>query len=510
MFAIKNISKSIGSKVLFENISFSIASGERIALVGPNGSGKSTMLNILAGFEDPDTGSIALHGERIAHVPQELVAPPEETIGAFCKGKEHEILSNLKTVGMGSLPLTHLISSLSGGQKTRVLIAKALLAHPTILLLDEPTNHLDREGVDWFLDFLHTFHGTIFTVSHDRELLNEMTRIFEIDPDTHSFEQYLGGWHAYKEQRAERMSQRLDAYENQQKEKERLEDRLKWRQAQASSRSNPVLGAQVRMMKRRIEREITSQEIARPYDSKTITNLSLAGVVHDAKLLLAFKDVSFARGEKTLLRKASFEIRGKERVVLTGKNGSGKSTLLKTVMGLQQAYDGEIRIGANVRIGYFAQEHESLDPEETVLESFENTERRRKTTRDSRSILAAFLFVNNALQKKIRDLSPGERVRLIFAKLMYQENELLLLDEPTNHLDIESKEVIETALAEFEGGVLTVSHDPYFTNAIGVTRELRIEKGELIASASKSLQMQGASEERSEPYKSTVSENRSE
>lgn len=480
MFAIKNISKSIGSKVLFENISFSIASGERVALVGPNGSGKSTLLKILAGLEDSDTGNLVLHGERIAYVPQELITSSEEALGTFCGGKEHDILSNLKVVGMDSFALFHKVSALSGGQKTRVLIAKALLAHPTILLLDEPTNHLDREGIDWFLNFLRSFRGTVFTISHDRELLEHMTRIFEIDPNNHSFDVYIGGWQAYRIQRAERISQRKDAYDDQQKEKKRLKEHLKWRQAQASARSNPVLGAQVRMLKRRIEREITSQEIARPNTGRAISNLSLDGAVHDAKLLLAFRDVSFTIEEQPLLRKISFEIRGKERVVLTGKNGSGKSTLLKVVMGLHQKQGGEVKIGANVHIGYFAQEHEILDPEETVFESFENTERLRKSSRDSRSILASFLFVNNSLHKKVRALSPGERVRLIFAKLVHQENELLLLDESTNHLDIESKEIIETALAEFEGGILAVSHDPYFIEAIGVSRELRIENGTIV------------------------------
>lgn len=477
MFNVRNISKSIGSKTLFENISFSIASGERVALVGANGSGKSTFLKILVGLEDTDSGNFDLHGERIVYVPQELITSPEDTIGTFCGNTEHSVLANLKTVGMGSFQLSHPVANLSGGQKTRVMIAKALLYHPSILLLDEPTNHLDREGVDWFLDFLRTFRGTVFAVSHDRELLEKMTRVFEINPNDHSFEQYIGGWHAYKKERAERISQKQEAYEGQQKEKKRLEEHLRWRQIQASAHSNPNLGAQIRMMKRRIEREITSQEITRPNSAKIISNISLSGAVHDAKLLLAFKEVSFALGEKIIFHKASFEVRGKEHVILAGKNGSGKSTLLKLAMGLCDRQDGEIKIGANVHIGYFAQEHESLDPEETVLESFENTDRLRTDIRDSRSILASFLFVNNALQKRVSELSPGERVRLMFAKLVHQENELLLLDEPTNHLDIESKEVIETALAEFEGGILAVSHDPYFIEAIGVTRKLQIEKG---------------------------------
>jgi ATPase subunit of ABC transporter with duplicated ATPase domains len=479
MFIVKNISKSIGSKTLFEKISFSIAPGERVALVGQNGVGKSTFLKILAGIEDLDSGSFAMQKERVAYVSQELITLNRGTIGAYLGGREDEMTHVLEKVGLESVLLSNPVCELSGGQKTRVMIARALLASPTVLLLDEPTNHLDKEGLAWFREFLRTFRGIAFIVSHDRELLEDMNRIFEIRPGEESLDIYIGGWTSYKKQKSERMMERKDAYNEQQKEKKRLEEYLKWRQAQASSRSNPVLGAQVRMIKKRIEKEIVDQEIKRPKDSKTISGVSLTGATHSSKLLLAFREISFALGEKRIFYKTSFEIRGRERVLLSGENGSGKSTLLKIVMEELQAQNGEVKIGTNVHIGYFAQEHEMLNPKETVLESFENTERLRKNGRDSRGILASFLFVDNELDKEIKDLSPGERVRLIFAKLVHQENELLLLDEPTNHLDIQSKEAIEEALQSFEGGILFVSHDRYFRDAINTTRELVIENGKL-------------------------------
>lgn len=480
MFIVKNLSKSIGSKTLFEKISFSIFPGERVALVGQNGAGKSTFLKILAGLEYPDSGSFTMQRERVTYVPQELVAPKEDTIGMFLGGKEHEMITVLEKVGMKSFVLSNPVEELSGGQKTRVMIARALLFNPTVLLLDEPTNHLDKEGLAWFRGFLRTFRRTAFVVSHDRELLEDMDRIFEIQPEDHSFDFYVGGWSSYKKQRAEKMLERQREYDDQQKEKKRLEEYLKWRQVQASAHSNPNLGAQIRMMKRRIEREIVSQEIARPRTSKTISNVVLSGATHNSKLLLAFKEVSFDVGTKMIFHKISFEIRGKEHIILSGKNGSGKSTILKIAMGLLQPQSGEVKIGTNIHVGYFAQEHEVLNSEETVLESFENTERIMKSAiGDSRGILASFLFINNDLNKKVKDLSPGERVRLIFAKLVHQENELLLLDEPTNHLDIQSKEIIEEALLNFEGGILFVSHDPYFKTAIETKRELIIENGKL-------------------------------
>ncbi len=208
MFIVKNISKSIGSKTLFENISFSLNRGDRVALVGPNGSGKSTFLKILAGVENPDTGNFVMQGEEIAYVPQELLTSKEDTIGTFCAGKEHEMLSSLKAVGMGAFSLSHPIYKMSGGQKTRVMIAKALLSKPTVLLLDEPTNHLDREGIDWLRNFVRSFNGIVFVVSHDREFLEDMMRIFEINTDDHSFDYYIGSWHEYKKQRAERILER--------------------------------------------------------------------------------------------------------------------------------------------------------------------------------------------------------------------------------------------------------------------------------------------------------------
>ena len=298
MFIVKNLSKSIGWKTLFEKISFSLNRGDRVALVGPNGSGKSTFLKILAGAESSDTGDFVMQGEEIAYVPQELLASEDDTIGTYCAGKEHEMLSSLKVVGMGAFLLSHPIYKMSGGQRTRVMIAKALLSKPTVLLLDEPTNHLDREGIDWLRDFVRSFSGIIFVVSHDRELLEDMMRIFEINTDDYSFDYYVGGWHEYKKQRAERILERQGAYDDQQKEKKRLEDYLKWRQIQASAHSNPNLGAQIRMLKKRIEKEITSQELTKPKNFRTISNVLLSGNVHNAKLLLTFKDVSFTLSEK--------------------------------------------------------------------------------------------------------------------------------------------------------------------------------------------------------------------
>ena len=448
MFIVKNVSKSISGKTLFENISFSVLKGDKVALVGPNGSGKSTFLKILAGLEDHDSGSIEMLREVLAYVPQE--APSDQNLGNF-----------------------------SGGQKTKIMIEKAMASNPTVLLLDEPTNHLDKEGLIWFRGLIQSFKGSVFAISHDREFLEDMDKIFEINPEDYSFNFYVGGWTEYKQQSQERMIEHENNYHNQQKEKHRLEERLKWRQIQANAHSNPNLGAQIRMMQRRLEREIYSQEITKPKSNKTISKVNLYGSAHNSKLLLSLRDVDFSVDAKPVLKNISFEVRGKERVVIRGKNGSGKSTVLKIIVGILFPEKGVVKIGTNVNVGYFAQEHEFLNGEETVLESYESTERLESSSDESHSILASFLFTNNELNKRVKDLSPGERVRLIFAKLTHQKNELLILDEPTNHLDIQSKEIIEDALRSFEGGILVVSHDKYFIESLKVNKELSIESGKL-------------------------------
>lgn len=476
MIIIQNITKHIGARTLFENITLTIKNGERVALVGPNGCGKSTLLKILVGQEDADAGNFSFPGEKIAFVPQELVASPKETIKTYLNTYDFKATESLKAVGV-HLSLDRALRTLSGGQKTRLMLAKALLNNPTVLLIDEPTNHLDKAGVAWLRAFLARYKGTVLLVSHDRTLLEDMTRIVEIDSAEESIEVYIGGYAAYKEARAKRLEEKRQKYEEQQNEKERLEERLQWFTTQSQRSSNPTLGKKIRAMEKRIEREIYSQELNNPTDGKKLRGMSLEGATHDGKLLIDAKNLALDIEGKKILHDVSFEVRGTERVILSGANGSGKTSLMRILMGLRPQTSGTFRIGVAVNVGYFAQEHEVLNPKHTVLESFLDTDRLVIGKQDPKNILASFLFSDRAIQKRITDLSPGERVRLIFAKLTHQRNELLLLDEPTNHLDLQSKEVVEKALAEYEGGILAISHDPYFISAIGAQRELVLDGG---------------------------------
>lgn len=478
MIQIQNITKNIGARTLFENINFSIQEEAKVALVGPNGSGKSTLMRIMAGLEEADKGTIRIHGENVAYVPQELVVHLSKNVREFLGSHEYAVKEVLKQVGLLKISLDKKLSEFSGGEKTRLMIAQTLLQKPTFLLLDEPTNHLDKDGVLWFRNFVEDFKGTIFLISHDRQVLEVMTQILEINPAESKIESYEGGWKEYETERALRREKKEADYELQQKEKKRLEEWLHWKQVQARANSNPTLGKQLRAMEKRLEREIYSQELTKPKDQKKM-KVNITGFVPNAKLLISLKNISFVRNEKTILYQISFEIRGQERVILSGPNGSGKSTLMRIMAGELAQNEGDIKIGQNVKIGYFAQEHESLDPDETVLESFENSLPSRFSGNDSRAILGAFLFGGDSVFKKIQNLSPGERVRLIFAKLTNQENDLLLLDEPTNHLDLQSKEVIENALKEYQGGILAVSHDPYFIKAIFANRELFLQHGNI-------------------------------
>ncbi len=479
MLTVKNLTKYILGEPLFEDASFVLHKKDKIGLVGPNGSGKSTLLKMIAGEIQPDNGDIRIEHERIGYLLQKPMLQTGDTIQSYLsRNQNSKIEAILQKVGLDSTPLNFEVDKLSGGQKTRLALAKTLLDKPTLLLLDEPTNNLDFDGLNWLENFIKNFNGGIIIVSHDRKLLdNCVNKILEIDSANHTFKKYIGGYTQYAAEKQRQMELLENEYHRQQKEKQRLEQWLALKRQEAHVYASPAKGRQVRAMKKRIQREIYDKEMARPKDFKKIKALELKGEVVSAKLVLRVENISKSFSVKNVLQDVNFELRGREHVLLAGKNGSGKTTLLKIIIGKLSSDNGRVRIGENVRFGYFSQEYENLNPDKSVLEEFLGTEESVMATKNPRSILGSFLFSGQDVFKKVSDLSFGEQVRLIFAKLVSQENHFLILDEPTNHLDIQSREVIESALLNYKGAILVVSHDRYFVDKISINRILTLQEG---------------------------------
>jgi ATP-binding cassette subfamily F protein 3 len=483
MITVKNITKSILGEPLFEKVSFTLDKKDKIGLVGPNGSGKSTLMKIIVGEIEADGGNVQIDHERVGYLPQQPSHQGTDTIKSFLSIDESvgRAKSILEKVGLSKVATDTLVNKLSGGQKTRLALAKILLEGAGILLLDEPTNHLDKKGVEWLESLIKDFKGAILLISHDRKLLdNCVSKILEINPVNHKFTQYVGGYSDYVTERNNQLLRQEDNYWRQQKEKKRMELWLALKKQEAHVHPDPAKGKQIRAMEKRLEREIYSQEIIKPREYNKIRGLDLKGETAASKLIIRVKEVTKRFAEKNILWRINLEVRGGERILLSGDNGSGKTTLLKIIAGDLALDEGNVRIGEKVHIGYFAQEHENLDPNKTVIEEFLNTDRLIGTTRDPRAILGAFIFRGQDIFKKVSDLSLGERVRLIFAKLTNQENELLVLDEPTNHLDIISREIIESALVDYKGSIIVVSHDRYFIEKISITRTLTIRGGTIV------------------------------
>ncbi len=476
MIIIENLSKSILDKQLFQDLSLTLNTGDRLGVIGQNGCGKSTLLRIVSGLDVADDGVIQTSSETVYLVPQQIESGSGETIDEYLNLSERqEAWRFLSELGLIDLPIDTLISKLSGGEKTKLILIKAFSGASTTLLLDEPTNHLDVKTRAWLMSKIQEYQGTIIVVSHDRELLNKcVTQILEIDPTNQRTALYSGNYDYYKEQKSSWKTKQEDAHRIQQGQKRKMEQWLVLKRQEASAHPDPRKGRQIRQMERRLQREVLDQEILKPKDSKAIKKAGFAGSTHGGKIMLRLKGVQKSFDERQLISDASFEIRGSEHVRLVGPNGSGKSTLLKMVIGEIASDSGTIEVGANVQVGYFAQQLENLDPDKTVLETFLETDGKTFAPHRARAILGAYLFIGDSVKKKISQLSYGERVRLQLAQILQQENQLLILDEPTNHLDIPSREVIEDALRKYQGAILIVSHDEYFLDSIGVDSKLEL------------------------------------
>ena len=507
----QNLARHFGPTILFNNIQITIQDHERIALVGRNGTGKSTLLKILAGMEPTDAGVVSKGKDvSIGYLDQHSAVDSNKTIweemltifesvirlnkeaekaaialtdetllkdeSAYEKalerydslqqelqkknayGYESEIRSVLHGFQFYEEDYDRPIEQLSGGQKTRLALAKILLEKNDLLILDEPTNHLDIETLAWLENYLMGYKGTLLIVSHDRYFLDKLaTGVYEISRN--SIQQYKGNYSYYLQEKAARLEQEWKQYEKQQDEIAKLEDYVARNLARAST---------TKMAQSRRKRLEKMDRMGRPKGDERSAHFSFNVEKESGNVVLSLEDGAIGYDDTVLAAPVALDIRKEQSIAVVGPNGVGKSTLLKSLIDLIPLLNGHIHYGTNVEVGYYDQELKNLSPNKTVLAEIWD-QHPTMNEKDIRSILGSFLFTGDDVEKTIPFLSGGEKARLSLCKLALEKNNFLLLDEPTNHLDIDSKEVLENALIDFEGTILFVSHDRYFINRIATS-----------------------------------------
>ena len=499
-----NISKSFGSNEIIKDANFLVNEHEKVAIVGVNGAGKTTLLKILTGEERADSGNVILAKdaklgylrqinnvdstlsiidelytviEHILNMEKRMLEMQEQM--QHLSGEELEALYSsytalthsyelmdgyaakskvigiLKGLGFNENDFERKINTLSGGQKTRVFLAKLLLEEPDIILLDEPTNHLDLRSIEWLESYLLNYKGAVIIVSHDRYFLDKIVSKV-IDIENAEVQMYSGNYSDFSAKKQMLLDAKMKEYLNQQQEikhQEAVITKLKQFNREKSIKRAESRQKQLEKIDR-VEAPVTHIENMR---------LSLDISKESGKDVLTVHDLSKSFDEKHLFSNINFEIKRGERVAIIGDNGTGKTTLLKIINGLLTPDTGEVIYGSNVSIAYYDQEHQVLHMDKTLFDEISDTYPEMNNTQ-IRNILAAFLFTGEDVFKKIGDLSGGERGRVSLVKLMLSKANFLLLDEPTNHLDILSKDVLESALNSFPGTICYVSHDRYFIN----------------------------------------------
>ena len=508
MISLDNLTVSYGGWTLFDGISFLINEKDRIGLVGKNGAGKTTLLRIITGEQQPTEGAVSINGEcTIGYLPQQMRVADTTTLKAETEKafdevlrleaeiaslttqiaertdyeseeyadllhklndaqdhyhilggdtREADIEKTLLGLGFKRTDFDRATSEFSGGWRMRIELAKLLLRRPSIFLLDEPTNHLDIESIQWLEEYLKSYNGAVLLISHDRAFLDNVT--------TRTVELSLGHIYDYKvpyskfvELRAERRAQQMAAYENQQKLIEKTEEFIE------KFRYKPTKSNQVQSRIKQLER--LERIVVEEEDLATL-NIKFPPAPRSGQIVAEIKDVGKSFGEKHIFSGANFTIERGQKIALVGRNGEGKTTMARMIIGELEQTLGTIKLGANVNIGYYAQNQDDLmDGEFTVFDTLDRVAVGDIRTR-LRDILGAFLFRGEDIDKKVKVLSGGERSRLAMARLMLEPYNLLVLDEPTNHMDMRSKDILKRAIQKYDGTVIVVSHDRDFLDGM--------------------------------------------
>lgn len=508
LLQVQQVARYFGADTLFENVSLDVSDNSRIALVGRNGVGKSTLLKMIIGNESPDAGQITkkkgltigylaqntglesdktIYAEMLSvferlqimeknlHEMEAKIADPgaDHSSSAYSQllnqydqllhdfeeqngyGYEAEVRSVLHGFHFEQEDYDRKISSLSGGQKTRLALAKLLLEQRDLLILDEPTNHLDIDTLTWLEGYVQNYKGALLIVSHDRYFLDRIVNeVYEISHHHSSY--YKGNYSAYIDQKAERLRQDWKNYEKQQAEISKLEDFVNKNLVRASTTK--------RAQSRRKQLE-KMERLERPEGDEKGPHFKFTADSQSGNIVLTVKDAAIGYDGRIISSPINIDLRKNQVMAIVGPNGIGKSTLLKSVLGQIPFVKGSSEFGTNVKVGYYDQEQHNLHDKKTVLNELWDD---HPTTpeKDIRSILGSFLFIGDDVSKVVHNLSGGEKARLFLTKLAMKHDNFLILDEPTNHLDIDSKEVLENAVMDFNGTVLFVSHDRYFINKV--------------------------------------------